>query len=252
MRSFRPFVLILMLVALLVGCAGTGKIDPNYQAQLQFVEQQAAAERQQFTSIAQTAERCTSDACVTQVAALAALAAAGGRGSAPTVQPFRKQFHPAWGLLGSLVPSLANAAVSWHQSDNARDTSLAQYGFLGGVIRDVAASPALQTPNITVGGDYVPGSQHIGDAVGGDYITGHVGDAVSVGRDQIGGDQHVGDAIGRDVVGGDRIDNSGNLGTDNRIDSPGPISTDNSGDECDGIGCQGVVNPPPEEDGSGG
>lgn len=243
---------VLGLALALAACASTPTADPNYTARLEFIERQAAAERQQFQTIAQAAEKCSDDTCVTQVAALAALAAAAGRGSTPTVEPYRKQFHPAWNIVGAAVPVLANAAVTWHQSDNSRDVSVAQFGWLGGVVRDVANSPALRSPNINVGGDYITGTQHIGDAVGRDLISGHVGD--TVGRDQIAGDQHIGDAIGRDNIGGDniggdRVDGDGNYNS-GRFESPGPI--DNSGDECEGDGCQAPPPPPPpEEDGGG-
>lgn len=245
----RALFVPLILAALALSACATGpKTDPDYAAYLRFVEQQNAGEQKRFESIAATAAGCQDDACRTTIAAFAALAQANGRG-APAVQPHRKTYHPAWGLLGTIVPSLANAAVTWHQSDNARDTSLAQYGFLGGVVRDVAQSPALQSPTITVGGDYVPGSQHIGDAIGGDLISGHVGD--TIGRDAIGGDQRIGDDIGGNIVGGDdNSDNSGNIGTENRIDSPGPI--DESGDRCTGDTCQGSNNPPPDDDDDGG
>jgi hypothetical protein len=251
----RSLLLCALCLCLMLGaCASTPTADPNYTARLEFIERQAAADRQQMAAIAQAAERCSDDACVTQVAALAALASVKGGNATPAIEPYRKQFHPAWSLLGAIVPQLANAAVSWHQSDNSRDVSVAQFGFLGGVVRDVAQSPALDAPNITVGGDYVSGSQHIGDAVGGDYITGHVGDAV--GRDQIGGNQHLGDTVGRDQVGGDsiggdRVDGDGNYNT-GRIDSPGPFDNSNDGDDCEGDGCQGSNNPPPDEPEDGG
>lgn len=245
------FALILSaaLAALLCGCATTP--DANYAQYVRFVEQQQTAQQQRFASIAAAADKCSDDACVTTVAAFAALAQAGGGNATASLQPYRKTYHPAWNILGASVPALINGAVSWRQTEVNRDVSIAQYSWLGGMMSDLANSPALQppaAPSITVGGDYVSGRQHVGDAIGGDYITGHVGDAV--GRDQIGGNQHIGDAIGRDAIGGDRIDNDGNIGTDNRIDSPGPI--DNSGDECEGEHCQGDDLPPPPPPPAGG
>ncbi len=239
MRSPAVILILLALIAL-AGCASTP--DPNYTAYVRFVEQQQATQQQRFASIAATADGCQDDACRTTIAAFAALAQASGAGASTAIQPYRKQFHPAWNILGASVPALINGAVAWRQSENSRDVSIAQYDWLGGMMRDLSNSPALQSPNVTVGGHYVTGSQHIGDD-----ISGHIGD--SIGRDAIGGDQHVGDAVGRDAIGGDRIDNRGNIGTDNRIDSPGPISTDNSGDRCDGEHCQGDDNSPPPNDG---
>jgi len=49
---------------------------------------------------------------------------------------------------------------------------------------------------------------------------------------------------GRDVIGRDRVDNSGNIGTDNRIGSDGPISDD--GDDCSGSSCNPVEPATPE------
>lgn len=235
-------VLVLLLIAALAGCASTRQPDPNYSAYVRFVEQQQTAQQQRFASIAATADGCQDDACRTTIAAFAALAQANGGSGNATLQPYRREFHPAWNILGASVPALINGAVAWRQSENSRDVSIAQFDWLGGMMRDLANSPALQSPSVSVGGHYVTGQQHIGDD-----ISGHIGD--SIGRDVIGGDQHVGDAIGRDVIGGDRIDNRGNIGEDNRIDSPGPID---NGDRCDGDHCQGDDNspePPPDDGG---
>jgi hypothetical protein len=242
----RSFVLLTLLVAMLALSACATTPDPHYQQLVNFHNAEREAREARFASIAATAEGCQDDACRTTIAAFAALAQAGGGGAAATLPAYRKQYHPAWGILGAVAPAAISAAVSWRQSDNSRDVSLAQYGFLGGVVRDVVSSPALQAPSITVGGDYIPGSQHVGDAIGGDYITGHVGDAI--GRDQIGGDQHVGDTvggdqIGGDAIGGDRVDGDGNYNA-GRIDSPGPF--EENGDDCTGDGCQGENNVPPE------
>lgn len=231
----RALTLVLLIVAL-AGCAGTRTADPNYTQLVRFYEAEREATNQRFSTIAGTAEGCEDDACRTTIAAFAALAQVSGGGSAGAPPAFRKTYHPAWNILGATVPALINGAVAWQQSENNRDVTLGQYDWLGGMMRDLSQSPALRAPTITVGGDYVPGSQHIGDAVGRDLISGHVGDT-------IGGDQHIGDDIRRDTIGGDRIDNAGNIGTDNRIDSPGPYDI---GDECEGELCQGETNPPPE------
>ena len=230
-------LIIIALALTLAACASTP--DPHYSAYLQAVsasEQRDAAAR---GSIADAAASCNgNETCVVAVAGFAALSMQGGS-SRSSVQPYRKQFHPAWGILGQALPVLAQAAVSWHSSDNSRDIALGQYGFLGGVIDSVTSSPALlpRDPSITVGGDYISGS--VGDSVGGDQVGGnqHIGD--SAGRDLIGGDQHVGDTIGGD-------DNSGNSG---RINSPGPF--DNSG-QCTGLLCQGEGTPPPADPDTGG
>lgn len=224
----RAIILIASLL-LLAACASTP--DPNYAAYLEAAT--AADQREQLVrgSVGDAAAACNNDAtCVVAVAGFAALAVQKG-GASAGLQPYRKQYHPAWGILGAAVPAVIQGAVAIRSSDNSRDIALGQYDFLANVIGSVTSSPALQPrdPSITVGGDYISGRQHIGDAVGGDQ---HIGDAI--GRDQIGGDQRIGDDIGGD-------DNSGNSG---RIGSPGPF--DNSG-QCTGDRCQGDgdINPPP-------
>jgi len=222
MRSI--IVLVLLLLLLVVGCASRGGVDPNYAAYLQASQQADQREQLARAAIGDAAASCGNDAtCVVAVAGFAALAAQAS-GQSAALQPYRKQYHPAWGILGAVAPALVNGAVSVRQSDNARDIALGQYDFLGGVISSVTSSPALlpRDPSITVGGD-----QHVGDAIGGSIV----------GRDQ----------IGRDVIGGDRVDNSGVIGNDNRFESPGPI--DHSGDNCTGELCQGSgdTNPPPVE-----
>lgn len=203
--------------------------DPDYA---QYV---AAAIQQAADTAPIDATACNGDArCVENLAAFAAIRAVAG-GNRPTIQPPTPKVS-GWERFGTaalrtLVP-LAGAAVSWHQSDNATETSLAQYGFLGGVVRDVTASStavAQAGPSINVGGNY--GDTAIDNSQHGDTIS----DSGNV------TDSNNGDHAGRDIVGRDRIDNSGNYGSDNRQDSPGPID-DDSGDCRDGS-CN---EPPPE------
>jgi hypothetical protein len=135
--------------------------------------------------------------------------------------------HPAWGVARSLLPAVVTGLVGIHQARYMRDTAREQYDWLGRVVESAQ-------PSVTVGRDYITGSQHIGDAVGRDLISGHVGDAI--GRDRIGRDQvHV----GRDQITGDRNHNRG------RQDSPGPIE---SGDCRDGADCSTQPPPPPPPD----
>lgn len=226
------------LAALATGCATT-KPDPNYSAYVQFVEKQQASEEKRFTSLASAAESCTDARCVENVTALAAMAAVARGNSAPQLRPFTRQRSAAeniaLGVLGAL-PGLGQVWATVEAGRNgvemARINAEREVGLAaewGSTTRGVADAFSNLPPSISVGRDYITGSQHIGD---------------SVGRDQIGGDQHVGDAIGRDVIGGDRIDNRGNIGTENRIDSPGPFEHD--GDRCIGDNCQGLPPPDPE------
>lgn len=222
-------------------------VDANYDAYRETVsklyEQQVAGKK----AIADAATSCADDTCRVAIAGFAAMASQGAAQSVP-LQQYQRQ-PSGWerfglALVGQLGP-LGQAAVSWHGLDTSRDVSQAQYNFLDNAISSMANSPALQgpsAPNINVQGDYVTGTQHVGDSVGGDAI----------GRDSIGGDQQIGDNIGGhlvggdqhlgDQIGGDRVDNDGIIGNENRFTSPGPIS----GDTCTGDTCQGVVNPDPE------
>ena len=57
-------------------------------------------------------------------------------------------------------------------------------------------------------------------------------------------DSQNGDHAGRDLIGRDRIDNTGNFGTDNRQGSDGPIDDHSDpGDDCTGSDCS--ETPPP-------
>lgn len=228
---------ILALVASLVVLAGCAASPPkaDYQTYIEFVQRQQVAEEARIATIAGTAAQCATDECRTHIAALAALSASSG--AKPLPAPPRQETSTAGkvalALVGQLGP-LAGAAVSWHQSDNATRSAEAQYQFLGGVVQSVVGSPALLSPTISVGGDYVSGEQHIGDAVGGDLISGHIGDEVggdlvsgqigdTVGADQIGGDQ----------IGGDTVDGDGNYNA-GRWQSPDDLQPLPADDTADG------------------
>jgi hypothetical protein len=169
----RIFIIAAILIAL-AGCANDApKPDANYAAYLDLVQKQQQATDDARTAFAQMATKCTSDACVTQVAAISALAASNARPNSP--QPFVQQeslgAKIGLALVGQLSP-LASAAVAWHQSDISKETVKAQYGFLGGVVHDVTGAVNGLAPSITVGGDYVTGTVDNGTHVGGDLTNG--------------------------------------------------------------------------------
>lgn len=207
--------------------------DPNYS---QYV---AAMSRQTDDSASVDASACNGDArCVENVAAFATIRALSGQ-NRPTIQPPAPKVS-GWERFGTaalrtLVP-LAGAAVSWHQSDNATETSLAQYGFLGGLVRDVTAASAEVAqagPSINVGGNY--GDTAIDNSQHGDTISDSGNTTIT--------DSNNGDHAGRDIVGRDVIDNSGNYGDDNRQDSPGPIDNSDDGNDCSGSSCNPTEQP---------
>lgn len=245
----RTLITLLMLsaVLLLSGCATTG--EAAFYARQKEAEQ---ARAMQMAALADTSA-CNGDpTCVVAAKGFAAMAFAGAGGNAQPQQYVPQPSTAArvgLALIGQLSP-LASAAVAWRSSDNSVRTAEAQFGFLGGVVDSVSNASARSAeaafnvlpqlgPRIDVGGDYVSGTQHIGDAttVGRDQI----------GRDQFQGDWRTGDDSRRDTIGRDRIDNAGNLGDGNRQNSP----DDNSErTECAGDGCMGVnrpiTNPLPE------
>ena len=247
-RSPAMRLALVFALMLLTACASTP--DANYTAYLQ--AQAAADQRDKVArgSVADAAASCNNDAtCVVAVAGFAAMAMQSGSGR-PSVQPYVRQpgAFEKFGLaaIGALAPlAQAYAAIDAGRNsvDIARigaDREVAVTQAWSQTTTGVAEAFAGLAPStaITVGGDYVTGTQHIGDSIGRDAIDGdqHVGDAV--GRDSIGGDQHLGDAIGGD-------DNSGNSG---RIDSPGPYE---SGDRCTGEQCQAPPAPEPAPDEEG-
>jgi hypothetical protein len=221
MRVFAVIALV-TLGAMLAGCGSeAAKPDANYAAYLDLYSKQQKSQDDQRTAFSQMAAKCTSDACVTQVAAIAALAASSG-GHAPTPQPYQKQESTAakfgLALVGQISP-LAAAAVSWHSQDTSKAVSLAQYQFLGGSVHDLTQAAASVAPTITVGRDYIPGNVDNGTHVTGDLTNGNKTTTT--------------------------IDNSGvyNTGTIDRYQSPSDDHT-TSGDACAGsTTCQ--TQPPP-------
>lgn len=219
--------------------------NPDYAQYVAAASQQAAQEPVD-------AAACSGDArCVENLAAFATIRALSGQ-NRQAIQPPTPRVS-GWERFGvtalkALVP-LAGAAVSWHQSDNATETNLAQYGFLGGVVRDVTAASAIVAqagPSYTIGGDYT-GNDRVETTIGDDYTGGARTD---IGGDSVGRDQHVGDTVGRDQIGRDRVDNSGIIGDNNeqRQESPGPIDNSDDGDDCSGESCNPVI-PTPEPEG---
>lgn len=237
----RLLTLVLILLAsMLAGCGGAAVRNReawNDYATITVKRDEARAQQQQaaITALAGAAAQCKGDArCVEHVTSVAALAlvgsGSGGAGQTPIAPPPREpggaeKFAAVAGALSPIVGVLATGAVQWHQSDTSRDVSLAQYGFLGGVVHDVSAAAASMQPSVSVGGDYTAGN-------GNSVTRGHVGDAIG------------GSVVGGDQIGRDRTDNGGviHVGNDDRYGSPGPYT----GPICEGASCQ----PQPSDGGS--
>lgn len=243
-------ILLVIVGAMLVACskpsvreeydaAGKTVVAREYTGGNPDYAQYVAAASQQAAQEPVDAAACSGDArCVENLAAFATIRALSGQ-NRQAIQPPTPRVS-GWERFGmtalrTLVP-LAGAAVSWHQSDNAADTSLAQYGFLGGVVHDVTAASAQVAqagPSINVGGNY------------GDTDNSAHGDTISDSGNTTITDSQNGDHAGRDIIGRDSIDNSGNYGDGNRQGSDGPISDD--GDDCSGESCNPVepIEPAP-------
>lgn len=220
-------IVALICLSLALGaCASAPRTAPGYSAYLEFVAQQQSRDDARIASIAAAAQSCTDSRCVEHVATVAALASSGGAQRASVSPPPREPtgaetFAQVVGAISPIAATLVTGAVQWHQADASRDVSIAQYGALDRVLSGAVAGmrdvSIASMPSITVGGDYVPGTQ---TQAGRDLITGN---PVTVGGDAIGRDQYRGP-----VAGGDQ-----------RWTSPGPI------DGCLGDGCRPQPTPVP-------
>lgn len=203
-------IFLICALAVLAGCAST---DTRTDTWMQLEQARQAR-------LDTVAAQCQTDLCLVMVAQEQNKSAIG---------PPQKQYHPAWGIFGSVL----QAAVPAY----AGVLSTEAWG-------DVVTGVSSTISNID-GADY---STHIGgDQIGGDRVDDR---SVSVGGDQVGGDQRIGDEIGRDFIGGDNrvgddISDSC-VGDQCRNDSAGPIdqsdNSDNS-DNSDGGGDDGGGEP---------
>lgn len=166
--------------------------------------------------------KCTSDACVTQIGLTAALAGSVGAGqAAPTPAPPQEEpsFWRQAGLTllnGNLLGVAVNGAVQWHSSDNQRKVQLGEYNFLSTAIGNMKS-------NISVGGNYVPGTYYAGGYIGGDAS----GTGAGIGNSGNGTTATTVSGTGNGTN-GSAVDNS----HDNRTTSPGPFTNTNNGGNC--------------------
>lgn len=205
-----------MLPLMLTACAGAQQRNMEIYRQAS-IEQRARVETQQ-AAYARQAGACDTDLCRVAIAGFAAMS--GGERSGQIIQPPYERdgaakFRDVLSGVVPIVSTLAGSAVNFRQSEINRDIQLGQYQFLGSAISSTttaATNIATAGPRIDVGGDYISGTQHIGDAIAGDGNAtrgGRIGD--DVGRDQISGTQ----TITQDSGNGNRTsspDNSGNGG----------------------------------------
>lgn len=211
-------IAIVILLLLCTACSSTAsRNDARWHSYAQITAASAEAQRQsaaeqsaQFDKLA-AACPASDGTCVVAVAGFKALAQQGGTPPAAASippPPLERDFAAkARDLLTGITPlasTLAGAAVSYRQSDNATRTAEAQYGFLSNTVGAMATVADGAQPNISVGGNW-------GDTYGNDYTGGDRTD------------------IGGDAIGGDRISDS-TVGDNNRADSPDIDGSYNGGD----------------------
>lgn len=219
MKSLIAFLLFVLIVVVVFisGCSTAPPTKSNYDTYGELLTKQQAAESNVIASIAATASACLDARCVEHVAALAAIAATGGRGGGQQIAPPLREvsgaeaFAAVFSSMSPFLATVVTGAVQWQQSNNSVRQAEAQYEYLGDVIgsaitgmSDVARNA---TPSINVAGNY-------GDTYGADYTGGDRTDAAGP---LIYGD---GNAVG------DRNFNGG------RQDSPGPFEEPCTGEDC--------------------
>lgn len=239
-------VLILMMLA---GCAGTATRNAALYTQARAADERAAqaaalreaeAQAARAAEIAALAERCTSDDCVRDVAqsitlrdAIAALSASNKPTTQATPVPYARdgaaKFRDVLSGASPLLLGLAGEVRNVKLSEHRRDVDLGDQRRELGTVQAVAglgATIAAQPPGIYVGGNY------------GDTDNSTRGDDIRDSGNTTITDSQNGDHAGRDLIGRDRIDNTGNFGTDNRQGSDGPIDDHSDpGDDCTSSDC---------------
>lgn len=218
MRIFAVLIAILALA----GCAASR--NAHYAAQSEYRAAIAAQNAAKLAAVQSNAAACSDDTCRVAVAAFAALVQSE-RIERPV--QYRSQ---ATSVLGLVERALSVGAAVYGQK--IQGDSLVE---LAGV---VANSAGDRSQNF----DYSDHSTTDNSVSIADSYNAQ-GDTISDSGNTTVSDSNNGNA-GRDLIGGDRIDNSGNIGTDNRIGSDGPIDNSNDGDDCDGESCNPTTEQP--------
>ena len=266
MRSLFKLAAVLVIVAL-SACAGVAKRNAGLYAtartaDVEQTEAESLAESNataaRATAFAALAAKCapTDTACVVSLAdklvlsdAIAALKAAAQPTRAQTPVPYERDLAAkSRDVLTGITPLASIAGNTWlggKQSDNARDIALGDQATQRAIVETVAELGAL--PTTVAGGDVIGGDRvetNISDSYNDSSDNSARGDEIAVSGDG----SAVGD--GNETVNGDNANNSGNIGEGNRQGSDDDNS--NPGDECTGVGCQGVPLPPAEPVGPSG
>lgn len=173
----KPLLILLMLAITACANTQTRNVDlwrqANVDRQLQLQEQHKQLESARTSYLAQ-AQSCNDDTCRVAIAGFAALSTnSGQQQQTQQVQiPFERDGASKFrDVLAGIVPilsTLTGAAVNYRQVETSRDVQLAQYNFLDSAIgytTTAAQNVANAGPRIEVGGDYVSGTQRVGDDV---------------------------------------------------------------------------------------
>jgi hypothetical protein len=192
-------ILVLLLAALTLCACATVPTDPNFAA---IAQVRSAGEQAKGAA----AEKCADSADV--AACMLGLAAIYGGGAGAGQISYQRpptQAEQLAGVVSALTPAiglLANGAVAWHQADANRDTAIAQFGYLEGVVRSsVDGMQAVATGATSAAATIATAGPDVTTIIGGDVTTGD-GNATR--------GSHIGDTVGGDQVGGDLIRDSGN------------------------------------------
>ena len=212
------------LIALaLTACAASRQA--HYAAQSEYRNAIATQNAAKLAAVQSGAASCTDDTCRVAVAAFAAL-----------VQSERIERPAQYRSQASTVLGLVERALS---------VGAAVYGqkIQGDSLVDLAGVIAGSAGDRSQHFDYSDHSATDNSVSIADSYN-EQGDTISDSGNTTIADSNNGNA-GRDLIGRDRIDNSGNIGTENRQDSPGPIDDHSDPGDCDG---SGDCTPPAEID----
>lgn len=243
-------ILALATLLALSACAST-KLNENHRASVDAFERSQADLNVALQKLAD-ATACAGDArCVENTKATAALALVGvrGGGGAAQVPVHVEQYHPLWGLAGSVLGVAVREAGATIRSEHMRDQVLGQ---IDGQTRTAEAAFGL-------GAAAVAGASRTAEAYAGALpglapsiaVNGNYGNTTTAGRDMWGDANRVGDDTrittgpintGTQNTGG--VIGSGQVGN-GRQNAPGPFTDNANGPRCEGPLCQTVMPPPP-------
>lgn len=218
----RIFLAIAAILAL-AGCAASR--NAHYAAQSEYRNAIAAQNAAKLAAVNSAAAECKTDSCRIAVAGFAALV------SAERIERPAQYRSQATSVLGLVERALSVGAAVYGQKIQG-DSLVDLAGVVASSAGDRSQHFDYSDHSTTDNSTSIVDSYNAGDTIA---DSGNTTTTIS--------DSGNGNA-GRDVIGRDRVDNSGNIGTDNRIGSDGPISDD--GDDCSGESCNPVEPATPE------